>query len=91
MYLKIFDGNGTEVFALYGGNPMSKNFQYVSFGGSKNITIQVSLIDSWSFITINYGIMKQRLDLGKEKKKNHFSQLSKRRDGFHPCITFLEE
>ena len=63
---------------------MSKNFQYVSFGGSKNITIQVSLIDSWSFITINYGIMKQRLDLGKEKKKNHFPQLSKRRDGFHP-------
>lgn len=66
----MFDGNGTEVFTLYGGNSMSKNFQHISFGESKNITIQVSLIDSWSFVTLNYGIMKQRLDLGKEKKKN---------------------
>ena len=68
----MFDGNGTEVFALYGGNSMSKNFQHISFGESNNITIEVSLIDSWSSVKINYGIMKQRLDLGKEMKKNHF-------------------
>jgi len=61
-YVKMFDGNGTEVFAVYGGHSMTNNFQHVSFGESKNITIQVSLIDSWSSVKINYGTMKQRLD-----------------------------
>ena len=68
----MFDGNGTEVFAVYGGHSMTNNFQHVSFGESKNITIQVSLIDSWSSVKINYGTMKQRLDSGKEKRKALF-------------------
>ena len=69
----MFDGNGTEVVALYRGNSMSKNFQHIFFGESENITIQVSLIDSWSSVKIDYGTMKQSLDLGKEKKETHFS------------------
>lgn len=68
----MFDGNGTEVFAVYGEHSMTNTFQHVSFGESKNITIQVSLIDSWSSVTINYGTMKERLDSGKEKKKSTF-------------------
>lgn len=51
---------------------MSKNFQHVSFGESKNITIQVSIMDSWSSVKIDYGTMKQPLDSGKEKKKSTF-------------------
>ena len=51
---------------------MSKNFQHISFGESRHITIQVSLIDSWSSVKIDYGTMRQRLDLGEEKKKNTF-------------------
>ena len=78
----MFDGNGTEVFALYGGNSMSKNFQHISFGESNNITIEASLIDSWSSVKINYGIMKQCLDLGKEMKKNHFPCTSARQGWF---------
>ena len=78
----MFDGNGTEVFALYGGNSMSKNFQHISFGESNNITIDVSLIDSWSSVKINYGIMKQRLDLGKEMKRNHFPCTNPRQGWF---------
>ena len=65
----MFDGNGTEIFALYGGGLTSKTFQHVSFGESKNITIQVAIIDNWSSVKINYGIMKQPLDSGKEKKR----------------------
>jgi len=65
----MFDGNGTEVFVQYGGSFVSKNFQQVSFGESKNITIQVSIIDTWSSVNINYGTMNQPLYSGKEKKQ----------------------
>ena len=69
----MFDGNGSEVFTLYGGHSTPKNFQHISFGESENITIQVSLVDSWSSVKIDYGTMKQRLDLGKEKEEKYLS------------------
>ena len=69
----MFDGNGSEVFVLYGGHSTSKNFQHISFGESKNITIQVSLVDSLSSVKIDYGTMKQRLDLGKENEEKYLS------------------
>ena len=69
-YLKIFDGNGTEVFALSGWLPSSKKtIHEISFGESKNITIQVSLVRSWSYIKIDYGTSNQGLDSGKEESK----------------------
>ena len=80
----MFNGNGTEIFALYGGSFASRNFQQVSFGESKNITIQVSISDSWSSVKIDFGTMKQPLDSGKKKKKSNF--LLNRGAGFRPCI-----
>lgn len=68
--MKIFDGNGTEVFARHGWNSTSSNktssLQETSFEDSKNITIQVSLINQWSSVKISYGSMKKPLNLGRE-------------------------
>ena len=47
-----------------------KRFQEISLGSSQNITIQVSLIYSWSYVKIDYGTMNQGLDSGKENKIN---------------------
>ena len=44
----------------------NKSLQYISFGESENITIQVSLVSSWSYVKMDYGITKQRLDSGKK-------------------------
>ncbi|KAL9986057.1 hypothetical protein ACROYT_G000123 [Oculina patagonica] len=64
-YIKGFDGNGTEVFAVHEWDPASSNntFQYVPFGQSNNITIQVSLVNSQSYVILDYGILRQRLNL----------------------------
>ncbi|KAL9986065.1 hypothetical protein ACROYT_G000134 [Oculina patagonica] len=64
-YVKIYDGNGTEVFALYGNDSASlnKTIQQIPFGESKNITIQVSLVNRRSYVKIDYGMLKHRLSL----------------------------
>ena len=69
-YVKMFDGNGTEVFASHGWNSTSsgKILQQVSFGESKNITIHVSLIDPSSYVKIDYGMLKEPLASGRELK-----------------------
>ena len=69
-FVKIFDGNGTEVFSLHGSvSSFDKNVREISFGDSKNITIQVSLIYSWSYVKIDYSTLNQGLDSGKKDKK----------------------
>lgn len=66
-YVKIFDGNGKEVFALSGWlSSFKKTIHEISFGESKNITIQASLVYSWSYVKIDYGTLNQGLDLGKD-------------------------
>lgn len=69
-YVKLYNGNGTEVFARHGWNSTSSitSLQQVSFGESKNITIQVSLVDPSSHVKIDYGVLKQPLTLGRENK-----------------------
>ncbi|XP_078364332.1 uncharacterized protein LOC144648698 isoform X1 [Oculina patagonica] len=64
-YVKFVDGNGTEVFALHGWDsaPFNKSVQQIPFEESTNITIQVSLINSLSYVKIDYGILKHRLSL----------------------------
>ena len=69
--MKIFDGNGTEVFAAQRGwNSTSSNksssLQQISFDDSRNITIQVSLINQWSYVNISYGTLKKPLHLGRK-------------------------
>ena len=66
-YVKIFDGNGTMVFAVHGWDSASfkNSLQHILFGESKNIMIQVSLTNSRSYVKIDYGILKQRLNSGK--------------------------
>ena len=68
-YVKFSDGNKTEVFGIHGRDYASfkKTVQQILFGESRNITIQVSLSSSRSFVKIDYGTLKQRLDLGREK------------------------
>lgn len=69
-YLKIFNGNGTEVFALSGWLWTSKKtIHEISFGESSNITIQVSLVRSWSYFKIDYGTLNQGLHSGKVESK----------------------
>ena len=67
-YVKFFDGNGTEVFAVYGRDSISFNnsLQEIPFAESKNITIKVFLTNSWSYVKIDYGIVKQRLNSGRD-------------------------
>ena len=67
-YVKIFDGNDTEIFASHGWDSTSSNksLQQVFFGESKIITIQVSLIDPSSNVKIGYGMLKEPLALGRE-------------------------
>ena len=68
-YVKIFDGNGKEVFALSGWlSSFKKTIHEISFGESKNITIQVSLVRPSSYVRIDYGMLKQPLTLGRENK-----------------------
>ena len=66
----MFDGNGNEVFFRDGWNSTSSNksssLQQISFEDSKNITIQVSLTNKWSYVKISYGTLKKPLNLGKE-------------------------
>lgn len=66
-HVKGFDGNGTEVFAVHEWDPVyyNKSFQYIPFGESENTTIQVSLVNNRSYVIIDYGILRQRLNLGK--------------------------
>ena len=68
-YVKVFDGNDTEIFDSHGWDNMSSNksLQHVSFGESRNITIQVSLVDPSSYVRIDYGILKEPLVLGRER------------------------
>ncbi|KAL9953497.1 hypothetical protein ACROYT_G040920 [Oculina patagonica] len=62
-FVKIFDGNGTEVFSLHGWVSSSDmNVREISFGESKNITIQVSLVYSWTYVKIDYGTLNRGLD-----------------------------
>ena len=49
----------------------NKSLQYIAFGESENITIQVSLVSSWSYVKIDYGITKQRLDSGKKEEETN--------------------
>lgn len=63
-YVKVFDGNGTEVVSIDRWNSSWTRFQEISFGSSENVTIQASLIYSWSYIKIDYGIMNQGLESG---------------------------
>ena len=66
-YVKIFDGNGTMVFAVHEWDSASfkNSLQHILFGESKNITIQVSLTNSRSYVKIDYGTLKQRLNSGR--------------------------
>jgi len=81
----MFDGNGAEVFFLSGWNSSSSNksssLQQISFEGSKNITIQVSLTNHWSYVKISYGALKKPLNLGRE---NNFAAVMYR-------LTLLEK
>ena len=63
-YVKVFDGNGTEVVSIDRRKLSLTHFQEISFGSSENVTIQASLIYSWSYINIDYGIMNQAFDSG---------------------------
>ena len=67
-YVKMFDGNDTEIFASHGWDSTSSNksLQQLSFGESKNITIQVSLVHPSSYVRIDYGMLKEPLALGRE-------------------------
>ena len=71
-YVKIFDGNGTEVFAQHGWNSTSANksssLQQIFFKDSRNITIQVSLTSQWSYVKISYGVLKKPLNSGRKNK-----------------------
>ena len=69
-YVKIFYGNGTEAFAVYGWDSTSLNnsLQQISYDEFKNISIKVFLTNSWSYVKIDYGIVKQRLNLGRNVK-----------------------
>ena len=66
-YFKMFDGNGTEVFASHGWDSTSSNrsLQKVTFEESKNISMQVSLAIPSSYVKIEYGILKKPLALGR--------------------------
>ncbi|XP_022786238.1 uncharacterized protein LOC111326491 isoform X2 [Stylophora pistillata] len=62
-YVKVFDGNGTEVLSIDRWDLSSKKrFLEVPFESSGNMTIQASLTYSWSYIKIDYGIVNQGLD-----------------------------
>ena len=77
-HLKVFDGSGTEVFSLHGWNTTSlkKSFQYIMFGASTSITIQANFVNARSYVKIDFGILKQRLNLGKDEKKNTYLQIN---------------
>ena len=72
-YIKIFDGNGTEVFALHGlvSSFPERFFPNISFGEYKNVTIQVSLASRWSNVNIDFGTSNQVLDSGNEDKETN--------------------
>ena len=64
-YVKVLDGNGTEVLSIDRWDlSLKKRFQEISFGSTGNITIQASLAYSWSYFKIDYGIVNQGLDSG---------------------------
>jgi len=60
----MFDGNGTEISST----PSNKILQQVPFEESKNITIQISLVDPSSYVKIDYGMLKEPLASGRENK-----------------------
>lgn len=63
----MYDANGTEVFALLGlDSSFNKSFQEVSFGKSKNTTIQVYFVSNCSYVKLDYATLKQGLGSGKE-------------------------
>ena len=66
-YVKIFDGNGTEVWNSTSSN-RSSSLQQTFFEDSKNITIQVSLTSQWSYVKISYGALKKPLNSGRENR-----------------------
>ena len=68
-YIKVFDGNGTEVLSLNGCTSFfnrHQTFRKISIDGLKRITIEIFLIHSSSYLEIDYSTLKQDLDSGKK-------------------------
>ena len=59
-YIKVIDGNGITVLSRYGYSSVTqKTFREVSFGNSRNITVQIYLWRSYSTFKLQFGILKQ--------------------------------
>ena len=70
-YIKVLDGNSTQVFSREGclNNHTSSTFLEIAFQESQDITIRVSLNNKQSYVRLSYGILKDGLDAGKDQKQ----------------------
>ena len=70
-YIKVLDGNGTQVFSGEGclNNHTSNMFLEIAFQESQDITIRVSLNNKQSHVRLSYGILKDGLDAGKDQNQ----------------------
>ena len=67
-FIKVLDGNGTEVFIREGcqANHTSHMSHQIAFEESQNITIQVALKNFQSYVRVSYCVLKNGLDEGKD-------------------------
>ena len=65
-YIKVFDGNGTQVYTRQGcrSNHTSNTFLEMAIQESQNITIEVLLGNHLSYASVSYGIFKHGLESG---------------------------
>ena len=74
-YVKVFNGNGTQVFVRQGcgwNSNLAGTLLQIPFEESRNVTIQVSLKSASSYVKIDYGILSKGLNSGKRCKSNFF-------------------
>lgn len=68
-FIKVLDGDGTQVFTREGcqTNHTSHTFHEIAFKESQNITIQVALKNYQSYVRVIYCVLENGLDAGKDE------------------------
>lgn len=69
-FIKVLDGNGTQIFTREGcqTNHTLHTFHEIAFEETQNITIQVALKNYQSYVRVSYCVLENGLGAGKNAK-----------------------
>ena len=75
-FVKILDSQGVEVYSQRGCSSVTSGLTIeIPFSGGSSITLAASLSYRYSYVRVQYTILKQALSLGKISKCQKYSSL----------------